>query len=392
LSALSELARAALRRSPEPRVTHASLASKLGLIRDMVSGDEAPRGPLYVNVDVTHRCNLKCHNCRWHSPLVEAPLSRPGMPRDFDPEQLRALCADLQDFGTRTLYFCGAGEPLLHPEIFELIEIAKAAGLEVVMYTNGVALRDDVSRTLIDLGLDVLRVSVGATTAAEYCEKHPAASAEEFKQILGAMERLAQLKTAADAALPLVELCHPIGHDNAGTLEGAFALARATGSERLHFSIVLDFGQASLTPFTLSSAERAQVCADLRRLARRYRGRSPATNIEDILLRYSLDEQVWERTPCYGGWFYSYVQTDGSVQVCQRSEEVIGSLADRPFQEIWYAPAYRDFRDRALSVEGLEALREKLHCNYCPYVLNNYKVHRAFRWLAPLRQRNGRHR
>ena len=58
--------------------------------------------------------------------------------------------------------FIGTGEPLLHPRAFEFISFAKEKRFEVKLFTNGTLLDESRIKTLIDLRLDTLSVSLWA--------------------------------------------------------------------------------------------------------------------------------------------------------------------------------------------------------------------------------------
>ena len=139
----------------------ATLNYKLSLLRGILSSERAHTGPYYIHVDITHRCNLKCLCCRWHSPLINSMRDK-SISKDLSLEMFRELCDELATMGTREIYFVGTGEPFLHPEIFELIETAKAKGFKLTVYTNGMTLDEATVQKLIDLQLDVLRFSLWA--------------------------------------------------------------------------------------------------------------------------------------------------------------------------------------------------------------------------------------
>jgi MoaA/NifB/PqqE/SkfB family radical SAM enzyme len=62
------------------------LRHKIGFLRGLLSGRKAYTAPLSVNIDATHRCNLRCAYCRWHSPLLEKSALHDGARHDLSPE------------------------------------------------------------------------------------------------------------------------------------------------------------------------------------------------------------------------------------------------------------------------------------------------------------------
>src|SRR5262245_54507990 len=107
-------------------------------------GDRLYRPALEINV-VDH-CNLRCANCDHFSHLAPA--------RFADPAQVeRDLGALATAVRLRELQFLG-GEPLLHPQLLELLEIGRRSNIaqQIVLVTNGVLLHkaDPSLFTLID--------------------------------------------------------------------------------------------------------------------------------------------------------------------------------------------------------------------------------------------------
>lgn len=80
-------------------------------------------------VEITNVCNLRCAFC-------------PGTRREkgfLSPEQFRCIAQRLRPYVTY-LYFHVMGEPLLHPQLEELLDIAGEMGFRVCLTTNGTLL------------------------------------------------------------------------------------------------------------------------------------------------------------------------------------------------------------------------------------------------------------
>ncbi len=82
-----------------------------------------------VYIEITNACNLACSFC---------PGTR--RPRRFmSAEEFARLTRRLQGH-TRYLYLHVLGEPLLHPQLREILDIARAGGFRVCITTNGTLL------------------------------------------------------------------------------------------------------------------------------------------------------------------------------------------------------------------------------------------------------------
>jgi len=116
--------------------------------------------PLTLLVELTSKCNLSCRMCNVHH------AAKSGMTIDD------ALLERTYEFAktASTVYPFGLGEPLLHPNIAEIVGKYKSSGPSVGMVTNGMLLTKDISRELILKGLDHLVISVDAADASLFAE------------------------------------------------------------------------------------------------------------------------------------------------------------------------------------------------------------------------------
>jgi MoaA/NifB/PqqE/SkfB family radical SAM enzyme len=69
-----------------------------------------------------------------------------------------------------TVFFGGLGEPLVHPDIVEMVALAKTLGATVELITNGTILTKPLSKQLIEAGLDMLWVSLDGATPESYAD------------------------------------------------------------------------------------------------------------------------------------------------------------------------------------------------------------------------------
>ena len=150
----------------------ATLYEKIKLLRGLLTGEVAKTGPFYVDIDLTRRCNLQCLGCPYHSPHVNDTSPQNPAVMDLSIDFFKRLCNELKRMNTHGLILQGAGEPLLHPDVFEMISTAKAAGFHVTLITNGTLLDRETIEALIDARLDTLKVSLWASSAEQYQQNY----------------------------------------------------------------------------------------------------------------------------------------------------------------------------------------------------------------------------
>ncbi len=148
------------------------LRRRFGLLSGLLDGEQARTGPFWVDFDITRRCNLRCVGCLYHSPLVNGHEYINPDTSDISVDLVRRTVRELAALGTHTVIIQGAGEPLLHPGLIEIIGIVKESGMYCKLLTNGTLLDAAMAKRLIDTGLDNLRISIWANSAEKCTEPH----------------------------------------------------------------------------------------------------------------------------------------------------------------------------------------------------------------------------
>jgi len=165
----------------------------------------------------TRRCNLRCVHCY----SASADRAYAG---ELTTDEARRLIDDLAGFGAPVLLFSG-GEPLLRPDVHELIAYAAERSLRAVVSTNGTLIDEETVERLRDSGAAYVGVSLDGLGEAN----------DRFRGVAGAFDRaLAGIRRCRDAGLK-VGLRFTITRWNVGEVEGIFRLVREERIPRLCF-------------------------------------------------------------------------------------------------------------------------------------------------------------
>ncbi len=143
--------------------------------------------PLDAQLIVTRRCNLSCGYCSEYDSTSE-PVPAADLKRRIDV---------LHRLGSANITLLG-GEPLMHPEIAEIVAYAgRRSNTSVV--TNGFLLRNGVIEGLNEAGLNNLTVSIDTLHAdpARYIQK----SLRSLRTRLERLQRLARFDVHVTAVL-----------------------------------------------------------------------------------------------------------------------------------------------------------------------------------------------
>src|SRR5215469_10962133 len=120
-----------------------SFTRRIRELRLIAKGALSARHPIMAHIIPIRRCNLSCTYCNEYDDFSKpVPL-----------ETLALRINKLADFGTSILTLSG-GEPLLHPQLDEIIAAMRARGVLACMITNGYLLMPDRVQRLNRAGLD----------------------------------------------------------------------------------------------------------------------------------------------------------------------------------------------------------------------------------------------
>jgi len=128
--------------------------------------------PLLMQIFPIYRCNFRCKYCTF-----SIDKDKRGFISDkeiFPLDLFKRIINDSVYFPSkiRVLRFVGMGEPLLHPDILEMIAHAKDSNKfeRIELLTNGSLLTQKISDSLISAGLTKLLISIQGTSKEKYKE------------------------------------------------------------------------------------------------------------------------------------------------------------------------------------------------------------------------------
>lgn len=129
-------------------------------LRMIAKGLLSTRHPILAHLIPIRRCNLSCKYCNeYDDHSLAVPL----------PKMLGRV-DKLAGFGTTIITISG-GEPLLHPELDEIIRHIRRRGIIAGLITNGFLLSPSRIRRLNKVGLDHLQISIDNVEPDEVSKK-----------------------------------------------------------------------------------------------------------------------------------------------------------------------------------------------------------------------------
>jgi MoaA/NifB/PqqE/SkfB family radical SAM enzyme len=137
-----------------------------------------------------------------------------------------------------SIFFGGFGEPLLHPDLAEMIKKAKAVSSRVELITNGTLLDQRAARSLVESGLDMLWISLDGSTPECFSDVRPEAS---HHQIVENIKYFRSLRPLEQNPKPEIGICFVAMKSNIDELPGVLELAKKLGATSFMISNVVPY-------------------------------------------------------------------------------------------------------------------------------------------------------
>jgi radical SAM protein with 4Fe4S-binding SPASM domain len=324
--------------------------NRLGLLKSYVlRRSHVPGGPLTLAIESTAKCNLFCPMCPRENIYFPA--------RDMELNLFRKIIDESKDFLEFAVPY-GVGEPLLNPEIYDMIRYCKQLGVPTGISTNATTLTEDASRRLMESGLDYVIFAFDGATAETYEKYRKGGNFERVRtNILTFLRVKKELKSRIFCIIQMVRL-----NENRHEVPALIRMWRIEGIDEIRIKKDEVHNEGSAIPGD-------------------DRDRPPM------------------RHPCYLLWRGPmYIHYDGTVFPCCYiyPQEPVGNVRKNTMGEIWNSDPM--VRIREAHIRG--DLSEYAACRNCPaarprlpvtlgsFLINTHTVRKAipfFERLAQLR-------
>ena len=287
--------------------------------------------------NMTQRCNLKCVHCYARSEDI-------SYDNELTHDQAIAMMDDLADFGVPVLLFSG-GEPLVHPRLVEYAQYAVSKGMRAVISTNGTLITREKARTLKEIGLSYVGISLDGLKSTH----------DMFRGVPGSFDRAMAAIDHCQAAGIKVGLRFTINKRNVQDIPGIFDLLEEKNIPRACFYHLVYSGRGSeIAKEDLNHEETRQVLDLIMARTKDLHDRNKPKEILTVdnhadgpyLYQRLLNEdpdraaEVLELLEMNegnnSGRGIGCISWDGEVYPDQFwREKSLGNIKDRPFSQIW---------------------------------------------------------
>jgi MoaA/NifB/PqqE/SkfB family radical SAM enzyme len=343
--------------------------------------------PLRIHLEVNDFCNLRCPHC---------PRENPDIPKNtghIPVEAVRRLAPWFRQ--ANYVGLAGNGEPFLHPDIFEILQIVTAEGATPSVISNATLWKKrDLIEPLASLRRPMLlMVSVDGGTKATFEKWRRNAIFEEVRENL---QLLRAAKERNGTPFPVINFISCLMKDTIGEVEQIVDLAAEAGAGVIVFQNMFPYNK-------LMEEARVRDMDECREAIGRARRRAAPHGIRIDWLPMSVD--VDERGTTGGSYgavtsqevetarastapatngqpphyhcdnimHQIHVTVKGEIKFCCFwTEGPVGDLTKDDFGDLWNGPEWRQLR------ADLAAGRKPKPCQNC----HNLVLHNTRRILA----------
>lgn len=283
--------------------------------------------PSQIIVDATEICNLACIHC----PHPEFKKSAQYTGRHLDPALHNKMVDEVRDHGrgcTQYLRYTSNGEPLVHPQIYDMLDYAvRCSGVFVTLTTNGTILNEKRVEKLLASGLHLIDVSIDAFTSETYAKVRVNGKLEVTR---GNVLRLLEIKRRAKASTRVIVsfVEQPLNTDEA-------------------------------QPFEAYWKDQGADYVVMRRL------HSAAGGVEAIAATMHAAQAGEPRHPCLYPWERILLNARGELAFCPQDwvhGSVIADYHRTTIHEVWRSEAYQKLREAHLK----NSFAHHQFCGRCP--------------------------
>ena len=305
--------------------------------------------------NTTRRCNLACRHC-----YLDAQDCAGGS--ELSTDQARAFITDLGKMQVPVLLLSG-GEPLLRPDLHELIGMANEAGVRPVLSTNGMLITPEVAKSMHEAGIRYVGVSLDGMREAH----------DDFRGQTGAFDAaVAGIKNSLAEGLH-TGVRFTVNAQNYQDLPPLLDYIRDLGVPRfcMYHLVYAGRGDAGID---LTHEQSREVIDTLINRTLKYDsegGGLEILTVDNPADGISIFEHVKREDPeraqqvygllgqhggCSAGIKIANVDPEGNVHPCQFwTGETLGNVLERPLSEIWTDeshPLLKQLRHREEHLQG----------------------------------------
>jgi len=275
------------------------------LARSQLNAKFGKNTPDQITISITEECPNRCIHCALPDTDNKASLS---------PEEVTNVIDQATRMGTTMIIFDG-GEPMVHPDLVEMVRHVDPDKAVATVFTSGTGLTPEKAASLKDAGLFAVNVSLDSPHIGEH---------DRMRGRSGVFDdALAAIRNSLDAGI-LVNIYVVLSPMNVGDLKEFYMLAVEMGVHELSFYEIVPTGRWINHENDVLSRDDHKTFDSFVRWAR-----------EDGRVRVFAIPHVMESTGCFAGRRWLHVTPQGDVLPCACIPIPYGNIKEESLKTIW---------------------------------------------------------
>ena len=322
--------------------------------------------PREVNLELTHRCNLRCKMCGvWMKEKNHQCM-------ELTAEEYSCMFIQMKDVGVKLVTLAG-GEPFIRKDFFKIVEAAKNRGLICNVFTNGTLIDHAAIREIFQSKIDKIIVSIDGNGSVHDNIRGVPGS---FDKAIGALSNIASEKRYRRSEKPEIDMHMTILKENVGHIYQLFDLSRDLGVN-FSFQPYSESNQQAVTESLIDHEkigsnrylphnETLRFSDDNIRVMQEEIERLPINFYTKLLASFSDEDLKFGLMPikkCYITRNFMMIDPYGNIFPCTNLDGYfLGNIRELRLREIWRGEKYRILREK-LSKKLLPVCRYCCHCS-----------------------------
>jgi radical SAM protein with 4Fe4S-binding SPASM domain len=332
--------------------------------------------PVHMAIEATTKCNLKCKHCyRESGPWEDKTLNI----KSFLP-----ILSKLHSYGLRVVEITG-GEPMLNPDIFELIDFCVSHFETTALLTNGYFINEKVVEKLKPYSQSK-KLCVSVTIDSSTPKFH-----DEFRCVTDSWKKATKAVKMFFEIGTIVRVIMNIVPDNMDDVENTILLAKELGAAGIGINMITPLGRGACIDWSKVSKERGETfMKKYTELMDKYRG---------FVIQFPkkiMEEYMKGAINCGAGHRSVALGPTGIVRPCVTMAEGvldIGNIFENSIENIFSNPLIEILQKTEPPSEricdGCEAV---LFCRFCTYrgLIGSVRKKKACIWYKENAQLHGK--
>lgn len=307
--------------------------------------------PRRLVFELTNACNLNCIMCGRNAADFKPTVFDMDVFRSFEP---------LMDI-VEEVTLMGWGEPTIHPNFIEMLEIINKHSARKYFCSNGMNLKK-IKNAIFDYNVDVFAVSLdGATDETNSRIRR----GSKIDQITEDLKDIVRIKKERGLKYPWINFVFCAMRSNIRELPDLVRLAAEIGIEEVKVVYLTVFGEDLMNESLWGQEELVkEVFEEAIRVG----------NELGILLKlphYMGEDVAGDKLhkDCFVSWRDFFLGSDGYVRPCMSTPiHFFEYDKNRDFMEMWNAPEYQKYRSDVNNSERMDSpcrrCYQSSHCNW----------------------------